>query len=159
MTVFSEDPVQSNQEPSKLASWLGYTGLIPFVAAAIGTFVFRSDIETQVFLGTTLLVYGAVLLSFLGGIRWGTALSIRNRGDQMRQLCFSVLPTLLGWICVLLPSQSIALMILAIGFSGQLYFDLHSTAQELLPRWFGKLRIQLTVGAVISLIFGSMHLM
>lgn len=159
MTIFSEDPVQSDQVPHKSASWLGYAGLIPFAAAALGIFVFRSDVEIQTFLGTALLVYGAVLLSFLGGIRWGTALSIRNRSDQMRQLCFSVLPTLLGWICVLLPSQSTALMILAVGFCGQLYFDLHSTAQELLPRWFGKLRIQLTVGAVISLIFGAMHLM
>lgn len=159
MTIFSQEPIHSSQEPPKSASWLGYAGMIPFVAAAIGTFLFRSDVELQNLMGTTLLIYGAVILSFLGGIRWGVALTLRDKNGQMKQLCLSVLPALLGWVCVLLPSQATALIMLAIGFAGQLYFDLHSTAQEQLPGWFGKLRIRLTVGAVVALLFGAMHVM
>lgn len=155
MTLLSDEPIQPEQTPPPPANWLGYTGLIPFVAAAIGILVFRSNSEMQALMGMALLVYGAIILSFLGGIRWGAALNMRDKQGQMRQLCLSVLPALLGWICVLLPSPAIAMIALAVGFTGQLYFDLHSTALEQLPRWFGRLRVHLTIGAIVSLLFGA----
>lgn len=155
MTIMSNNPIEPDEAPSKAANWLGYAGLIPFFAASIGTIVFRSDIELQSFIGLALLVYGAVILSFLGGIRWGMALHLRERQGQMWQFCLSVLPSLLGWVCVLLPSLPVALLVLAFGFLAQLYFDLRSAVSEQLPKWFAKLRVHLTAGAVISLVLGA----
>ncbi|MEP4431024.1 MAG: DUF3429 domain-containing protein, partial [Hyphomicrobiales bacterium] len=102
MTIISNDPIQPDEAPATVAKWLGYTGLIPFFTASIGILIFRSDIELQSFIGLALLVYGAVILSFLGGIRWGTALNLHDKQAQKWQLCLSVLPSLLGWTCVLL---------------------------------------------------------
>lgn len=158
MTLFSDEPIQPEQTPATSAQWLGYTGLIPFVVSAAGIFIFRPDADMQAFMAMALLVYGAIILSFLGGIRWGTALNMRDKQGQMRQLCLSVLPSLLGWVCVLLPNAPTALIVLAVGFAGQLYFDLHSTALEQLPRWFARLRIHLTIGAIVSLSFGAIQL-
>lgn len=159
MTIMSEDPIGSPPASPASAKWLGYTGLIPFVVASICTFLFRGNPELQDLSGTALLAYGAVILSFLGGIRWGTALSEPDKTDQMRQLILSVLPSLLGWLCLLIPEYTPALILLAFGFAGQLYFDLRSAATEQLPAWFGKLRVQLTVGAVVCVLFAALHLM
>ena len=50
------------------------------------------------------LAYGAVILSFLGGIRWGAAL--RGIGASQRRFDFaiSVIPSLAGWAALLIPA-------------------------------------------------------
>ncbi len=54
--------------------WLGAGGLIPFFAGAMGLwaapFAWREEILNAV------LIYGAVILSFIGAVHWGLALRL-----------------------------------------------------------------------------------
>jgi hypothetical protein len=52
--------------------------------------------------GSALLSYGALIVSFLGGIHWG--LAMRGRPVASARLIWGVLPSLLGWLAVLLDS-------------------------------------------------------
>ena len=49
--------------------------------------------------------YAALIISFLGAISWGFALSIRDMSRTQRAalFCWGVLPAVLGWVCLLLP--------------------------------------------------------
>ena len=132
----------------KVAFWLGFSGLIPFVVAvAVGLLPAAPlhDLSLQ-----ALLAYGAVILSFLGGIRWGLAVATTDPADLFGPLFFSITPALLGWIALLV-SSSTGLVLLALGFAAILIADLWlSTA----PYWYRSLRLPLSVGAIAALLMG-----
>ena len=54
-----------------------------------------------------LMAYGAVVLSFLGGVHWGFALApgtVEQSGRTERwRLLFGVMPSLIGWVALLAP--------------------------------------------------------
>jgi hypothetical protein len=98
----------------------------------------------------SLLAYGAVILSFLGGVRWGLAIIEPNHADLFSPLCISVLPSLLGWLALLI-SDSAGLLLLALGFFALLLADLRLPTA---PPWYGTLRLPLSVGAIGALLLG-----
>ena len=132
----------------KSAVWLGFAGLIPFLlAAAIGLLPGAPlyDLSLQ-----ALLAYGAVILSFLGGIRWGLAIATTESADLLGPLLLSVAPALLGWIALLVSSHT-GLVLLALSFAAMLIADLRlSTA----PYWYRSLRLPLSIGAIFALLIG-----
>ena len=89
--------VRSQVPPA--AKWLGASGVIPFITLAIAVlFLEGADQEAAYF---AIAAYGAVILSFLGGIHWGLAVA---DGDQVAvdaanfiRLGGSVVPSLIGW--------------------------------------------------------------
>lgn len=130
------------------AKRLGYAGLIPFLAAAIAAWlglgpVFGID---PIFAGQA---YGAVILSFLGGIRWGAALEGKQEDDWLN-LSLSVLPSTIGWASLLVPAF-FGIPLLLIGFALQLQWDMGARKRNIIPGWFMSLRLQLTTGAILSL--------
>lgn len=132
------------------ALWLGLAGLIPFVAGALALWVPLPLLDPQN--GLKLSVsYGAIILSFLGGIRWGTAIGPYDAQRQARELATSVLGSLAGLAAVFLPPIP-ALTLLVTGFLMQGLWDVTSVEAGRLPAWFGKLRMILTAGAVVSLV-------
>lgn len=96
------------------------------------------------------MAYGAIILSFLGGIRWGTALSTPETSGQGLEFGLSVVSSLAGWASLLL-SPLLGLSLLIAGFLLQSLWDVLSVERGRLPQWFGRLRMVLTVGAVLSL--------
>lgn len=87
-------------QPPALAWMLGLAGLIPFVLCA--AVQWYSVPGWRMLAGSALLSYGAVIVSFLGGIHWG--LAMRASPVPMARLVWGVLPSLLGWLAVLLDS-------------------------------------------------------
>lgn len=86
------------------ARLLGYTGLLPQVAAVGLMLLGRRDPTDlawlPVFGGYALaLLYGSLILSFLGGIWWGFAM--RREHGQKALAVLSVLPSLVGAGCAL----------------------------------------------------------
>lgn len=78
-------------EPTpRSAAMLGYAGVIPFAALA-AVFVFSPEALAERALDG-FLVYGAVILSFLGGIRWGAAASASS--ERSGALAISIVPSL-----------------------------------------------------------------
>ena len=69
-----EDTLQDKEAIPPIALWLGIGGLIPFLAPALLIWMPLS-LGWQGIAGTFGMVYGAIILSFLGGVRWGGALS------------------------------------------------------------------------------------
>ena len=139
---------------------LGLAGLIPFIASAaalwLGDSVWRFDS------GTALIAYGAVILSFLGGIRWGVEITQRPQRPATGALLFSVLPSLLAWGALLVQSLinlPLAVVTLIVGFVLQFLSDRRAARSNILPLWFGKLRLILSVGATLSLLAGLIALM
>ena len=128
---------------------LGLAGLIPFAAGAAALWVPLPPLNPE--LGLKLAIfYGAIILSFLGGIRWGTAIGPYDTRRQGLELSASVLGSLAGLAAVFIPAVP-ALTLLIAGFLMQGLWDVISVEAGRLPQWFGKLRMLLTAGAVISL--------
>lgn len=106
-----------------------------------------------------LLAYGAVILSFLGGVHWGRALYEPDPELQTRDYVLSVLPSIFGWCCLLLPLASVGVLLLILGYIWQVTIDLNAVRQNILPSWFGRLRMLLTGGAILSLLIGGVALL
>jgi hypothetical protein len=128
---------------------LGLAGLIPFIAGAAALWVPLPPLTPDPGL-KLVTVYGAIILSFLGGIRWGTAIGPYGTRRQGMELAASVLGSLAGLAAVFIPAVP-ALTLLIAGFLMQALWDVTSVEAGRLPQWFGKLRMLLTAGAVISL--------
>jgi|APTNR8051073442_1049403.scaffolds.fasta_scaffold02470_6 hypothetical protein len=138
------------------AALLGATGLIPFVAGAVLVWVMPSVYGVPV--GRVVIVYGAVILSFLGGMIWGLAAAglARDPDDPSASsvLAVSVVPSLAAWILVFMP-QHIALWGLALAFALLLFVDHWARTIDLTPAWWLTLRTRLTAVVVLSLLVAA----
>jgi len=140
---------------------LTIAGLLPFAAGALGRVILDAESLSYGIVSLGLLTYSAVILSFLGGIRWGAAL--RPDGVDGPSLALSVVPSLAGWGvaggAIILGLVAPALGILAVLFVAQLVWDWTGWTSGKLPQWFSRERAIATSGAVISLgiaaLFGS----
>lgn len=143
--------------PERVARWLGYGGLLPFAAAAALVAMLSAG-EWHTLASRVLLAYGAVILSFLGGIVWG--LTLRNEtlapGLAAREFVYSVCPSLLGWVALLMPLRSGA-GLLAACVCAAFVHDALLARQHELPRWFLSLRLQLSLGAVTALSLAAVY--
>ena len=121
---------------------LGWLGVLPFLLAWAAVFTGYEKVGLPLFIG-----YSAVILSFLGGIRWAQALA----GQLPKQdFLYSVIPSLLAWVCLQLRPE-LALVGLALGFAGTAYLDTSGRPLNA-PIAFITLRLRLSL-AVISLHF------
>lgn len=142
---------------------LGLAGLIPFAYGALiihfpqsliasPATAFSNDFESGQFGPWALGAYGAVILSFLGGVRWGCLLNQSER-PQWMPLIMSVVPSLIAWPALLLAPR-LMMCLLIVGFVIQYMLDVNGVARGHLPVWYGRLRLLLTSVALICLIAG-----
>lgn len=136
------------------AKWLGGLGAVPFVALAIAGHLTGASWQWPALFA--LCAYGAVILSFLGGIQWGLAIvGGAHESRRTRRLIWSIVPSLVAWAALLLPVHS-ALPLLALAFGGMLWLDIRASAAEEAPPWYPRLRWPLTVTVVTSLVVGAL---
>lgn len=129
---------------------LGLAGALPFWAMALAVLATDSALIAA-FAVKGGIAYGAVILSFLGGIRWGEALKPYGKRERAFAFTLSVVPSLAGWAALMMPAIP-ALSLLVAGFLMQSLWDVTSAQEGRLPAWFGKLRAILTSLAVTALI-------
>jgi hypothetical protein len=151
MTVLDEQkPEASPDDPvRRMALQLGLAGLAPFAVLSLWLAGIPAD---HVWRATTILLlagYGAVILSFLGGTRWG--LAVAGHGGTARDVAISVVPALIGWAALLMPPHY-GFVLLAVAFAGQGAWDALAGQSGILPAWFARLRMQLTVVVVIAMV-------
>ena len=128
---------------------LGLAGLIPFwVLAFIGVFADASLSEIAL---KTQIAYGAVILSFLGGIHWGMAVKNLEEATWLRMSWGITLP-LIGWGSLFI-STIYALILLGLSLFVSLIVDLQFTIPKKEYSWFRVLRITLSAGAISALFF------
>ena len=137
------------------AFWLGWSGVLPFAALSAALFVL--DGTNAALASKALVIYGVVILSFMGGAQWGIAISKLDSESGLHLwsvLGISVIPALAGWVAALLPLEP-SLMVLAVAFLALLGFDLWTVKTRLAPRWYSNLRKQLTAAVIICLGAGA----
>ena len=66
-------PGRPSSELPAYATALGYGGLLPFIACGL-SMLLLPDAGMRHVAGRVLVGYGAVILSFLGGVHWGLVL-------------------------------------------------------------------------------------
>ena len=130
----------------------GLLGLAPFCAlpAAIAIWPSRADLTVLV-----VAAYAALILSFLGGSRWGIALQALE--PDPRALLLAMAPTLLAWGLLIglharerLQLFALAAVLIVVGL-----WDLASPQG---PAWYQRLRLTLTAGASGGLCLGALLL-
>lgn len=141
---------QNKRDVPTSALILGYSGLLPFIAGAVLSHPVAAAYRS---FGATLLIdYGAIILSFMGGVHWGAAMMLN--GVDSGKLTKSVLPSLAALLGILVGGPA-GLLILALGFIGLLLYDEYEVKKGQLTRWYPYLRRPLTTIVVISLLFGA----
>lgn len=136
------------------ALWLGLAGLIPFAGLAVLLWLAPAEREWA---SPMLTGYGVVILSFMGGCRWGLAAAGMGDGTSVKMLTISVVPALYAWIVALLPDAD-AQVLLALGLLVLLTADLILARNGGAPSWWPALRWPLSVGASGSLFAGALAL-
>lgn len=130
----------------------GLLGLIPFLAPPLIGVMFP---ELRPTVGVILSLYAGLILSFLGGARWGFA--VQAPAPSACTVSLAMLPTLVALGLLALPGdlnrQRWAGLAVALGL--HCVWDL-STATP--PAWYGKLRTILTAGAIAGLAGGILLL-
>jgi Protein of unknown function (DUF3429) len=136
----------------RTVAWLGYGGLLPFLALTPASLL---DHHHGAVWSDALYAYGAIILSFIGALHWGLAMSLPELTERQRSACFawSVVPALIAWPAVLF-SPPLAAPLLVVGFIAHYLQDRRLASQAKLPGWYLPLRLRLSSVAVVCLIAG-----
>lgn len=125
------------------AALLGYSGVVPFATAVV--FIALGSAGMRQLALDGFLIYAAIILSFLGGIRWGAASTAGP--DPGRGLIFSILPSLwaalfLWWAPVNVAAWGLMTGFILMGLADWFYPGLK------VPTWMRPLRMRLTLAVV-----------
>lgn len=148
------------------ANILGYSGTIPFISLAVillldasSTTPAASGPAASGLAASALHLYGAIILSFLGGLHWGRiACNPDIKPSDKWFLIYSVIPSLMGWSSYLLSDiwQGAALMLIA-GFIISYVIDIRFIRLGAWQSWMKPLRTNLTLIACFSLTVLLLH--
>ncbi|MAK10420.1 MAG: DUF3429 domain-containing protein [Rhizobiales bacterium TMED83] len=130
---------------------LGVLGLVPFVAG--GVLVWLPQVQNIApTIPPLVFFYAALIVSFLGGVRWGAAMQNRAMGAVLaRELCASVVPTLITLACYILSLPAAIAMLLVLIISQGLV-DILAARQNKLVGWYAPLRLLLSGVAGAALV-------
>ena len=140
---------------------LGVLGLVPFFACGLLAVAGDPVVAPRALLA--LIGYGAVILSFIGGVHWGFALPVVPPQAVLalvppaatRRLVGGVVPSLVGWGAVLLAVYAwddLALLVLIAGFIAAIVVEARANRLGLMPPGYIWLRWGLTAGVLICLV-------
>ncbi|KAM9280607.1 transmembrane protein 69 [Cariama cristata] len=136
------------KDSPKPALYLSLAGLIPFVSVPLLMAVQGTYYPEMGFAQVT---YGAVTVSFLGGMRWGFALPENSPAKpDWLNLANSTIPPLLAWQALLFKDVTVGAVMLVLSLGVALHYDV--SLLPTYPRWFKVLRVVGTVVMVLSLL-------
>ena len=143
-------------DPPPMAWRLGYAGLIPFVLGAVLVWLVTG--EAHPYVAAALSAYGAVIVSFLGGIHWGHVMRQSPQATQSpaaadSTLVWGVMPSLAAWLGVLMPPYA-GLFVLGLAIIGCYLIDRRRYAALGLQAWM-TLRFRLTAVASLCCFLGA----
>lgn len=137
----------------RIVAWLGYGGLLPFIALALA--IVRANFlgEDSVVWRAALVTYAAAILSFVGALHWGFAMALRSLSESQRTTAFvwSVIPALVAWLA-LLAAPMAAVVLLVAGFVTHYWRDYRLVTSADLPAWYLPMRLRLTCVACVCLL-------
>jgi len=147
--------------PIQLAKGLTYSGTLPFIYGALYSLGIAPLANLLTFdVMQAMLVYAAIILSFLAGIHWGLALNkIDQAADRLayRLVLMSNVMALWAWLMLLWPSGSFSFWGLAFGFGLMLILDWRWLELNINQAWFWRLRWQASLIAIVSLVLAGFY--
>lgn len=136
--------------PHRAAFRLGMLGALPFLVLSLWLAGSAGDHAWRPSTIVLLTQYAAVVLSFLGGIRWG--LAMRQPGPtRTLDMAMTVLPPLVAWASLSVPLPY-TFAVLAAAFAAHGAWDAFAVHAGAAPGWYGRLRGMLTAVAVAALV-------
>ena len=129
----------------------GILGIIPFWSAPIAALLAPSWTGVA---AAVEAVYAALILSFLGGARWG--LAVRDASPNPVVVGLAMTPTLAGLAVLVFTHGEMRVQLLALAAALTLSWAWDFSAKDL-PPWYGRFRTVLTLGAVGGLCVGAMQ--
>jgi hypothetical protein len=130
----------------------GLLGLVPFLGPPAAGLLLPA---LRPWAAVLLVFYGALILSFLGGARWG--LAIARSAPSVITISLAMLPTLVALALLWLPSNARRWQLFGLAAALALHW-LWDMGGSDLPPWYSRLRTILTVGAVAGLGAGGLVL-
>jgi Protein of unknown function (DUF3429) len=132
---------------------LSIGGLLPFMATLVGSVFAPAPLDG---VSTTIFyAYGAAILSFLGGTRWGFEIGARPDQPGWLTLVVAIVPSLLAASVAITQyvAPMLGLGLLSAGFFMMLVWDLASTGGGVRrwPNWYRPLRITMTLSVLVML--------
>lgn len=151
----SSPPSQGLRSVPTLVKALGFGGALPFwafspaVAPSLPLDLLDASLITNA--GLLQVGYGATIISFLGGVHWGLAMTSITPVTMMGQrYLWSVLPCLMAWPTVAMPiGQGAGIQAALLGLV--YVVDAGWARRGSLPPWYMSLRLPLTVLAASGL--------
>lgn len=125
-----------------LMGLLGYSGLAPFYASAL--WVWMPDAPGRSLAAEVFIVYGVVILAFLGGTLWGNAVTW-PAPQKYTRLVLSNLVALFAAAAGLAGGYAAAALLLALGQVLLLVYERGSAEHR---GWYLRLRSRLTLGVL-----------
>ena len=139
----------------RVVAGLGYGGLLPFIALAVAAVGANFIGKDPHWWNAALVGYGAAILSFVGALHWGFAMTPQRLSDGQRTSAFvwSVVPALVAWLALLslLGAPRIAAALLVTGFLAHYWRDVRLARAAHLPAWYLPMRLRLTTVACLCL--------
>ncbi len=145
-----------NRKLPSIAMLLGIGGLIPFIVCGLGALANPPPNDALALLA--LIAYGAVILGFLGGVHWGFGLEqagVAPSDVQRARFGLGVLPSLLGWVALLLAILSytrVGLALLVVGLITTTMIEARASRHGYMPKGYMGLRWVLSAIVVICLV-------
>ncbi|MCI4665294.1 MAG: DUF3429 domain-containing protein [Neomegalonema sp.] len=140
-----------NSSSPPVTVWIyGAAGLTPFFALAALAIALQDAARASAL--HALHIYGAVILSFLGGCRWGFSCAGYGDGATSRALAISVTPSLFAGGALWIGLPNIVGPLLAAGLAAMLIEDWRACRAGETPPWWLRLRIPLSAGAILALL-------
>ena len=133
------------------AWFLSIAGFFPFAFFALCIVWFDQQNPLRPLVIDSMKIYGAIILSFLGGIRWGIAMKSENVEKTGLVFSLSVLPSIIGWLSLFLPLPYV-FAVQALGFAGQGAWDSFAAQHQVYGLWFARLRSTITFLVVACLV-------
>lgn len=142
---------QADGDRTLASAWfLAGLGAVPFVVMALAIVLSPGFAAAHLGGEAAFIGYGAVILSFMGGVRWGAALQSTS-GSRSAHMILSVAPSLAAWLALLIVRPWSLILLLA-AFVVQAIWDVSSARKGFLPGWFGQLRLTITAIVVGSIL-------
>ena len=129
----------------------GFLGIIPFWLLPIATLLGPNWTRVA---AAVEAVYAALILSFLGGARWG--LAVRDAEPDPVVVGLAMTPTLAALAVLVFTHGEIRVQLLALAAALTLSWAWDFSAKDP-PPWYGRFRTVLTLGAVGGLCVGAMQ--
>ncbi len=109
----------------------------------------------------TLMVYAAIVLTFMSAVYWGLAMLVTGLGKpgrwghttEWRRYTASFIPALFAWIGLLAPVKAGAWLMIA-AYVGMSIYDFRCAKAGEAPSWFMALRLPVSLAASLSLLVG-----